>query len=209
MNLQIILLCGLGGAVSLFCGDMLLYYDKGDYPSDGTLNPQINIMRKLKRGRLYSGGMIGPLAAFLYCIGFYHIVLITAPSQAILAWLTFLINSVAIIYGGSYHCYFANLGLIARHDRARALDEVVQFLNLQKRIAFGLQAIGFLLLTLLIGAGWTLLPQWMVGLTPLLLFALTPLVERLPKGIHVVVSGGWTNIVSIIYYLALLFVLIK
>ena len=44
--LNTILLVGLFGAVLMFIGDMILYYSKEDYVTDGTLNPIIDIMKK-------------------------------------------------------------------------------------------------------------------------------------------------------------------
>ncbi|WP_321163009.1 DUF6796 family protein [Peptoniphilus mikwangii] len=73
--LQITLLAGLLGAILMFLGDMTLYYDKNDYSSDDGLSSIIGIMKNVSRKRLYIGGMLGPISAFLYCVGFYHIVL--------------------------------------------------------------------------------------------------------------------------------------
>ena len=56
---------------------MFLYYDKNDFEHNGTLQPIIDIMKNLPKMRVMFGGWLGPVAAFLYCIGFYHIVLIT------------------------------------------------------------------------------------------------------------------------------------
>lgn len=41
-------------------------------------------------------------------------------------------------------------------------------------------------------------------LSPGILFLLRPVVGRLPKGIRIIVSWGWTNLISVIYYLAVL-----
>ena len=37
-----------------------------------------------------------------------------------------------------------------------------------------------------------------------MLFLLKPAVGRLPKGIRIIISGGWTNLISVIYYAAVL-----
>lgn len=47
MELTITLVVGLIAGLLMFCGDMLLYYDKNDYVSDGTFNPVIEIMKKV------------------------------------------------------------------------------------------------------------------------------------------------------------------
>ncbi|PIE76985.1 MAG: hypothetical protein CSA13_01765 [Clostridiales bacterium] len=206
MTLKMTVYIGLLAAILLFCGDMILYYDKRDYKSDGTLMPLIEIMKNERALRLYIGGMIGPLAAFLYCIGFYHLVLLANPAHATFAWASFLINCLAIIWGGAYHCYFANLGLIGRHNHKATLDEVLKFLEIQKNVAFALQGVGFLAMTVMIALSWTILPRWMALLTPLVLLLLTPLANRLPKRLHMIICGGWTNLISVIYYIAVLII---
>ena len=74
---------GLAGALLMFAGDMLLYYTPKDFsygPKSSTeekLNSIIDVMKSQPSKRVMTGGMIGPVAAFLYCVGFYHIVLMT------------------------------------------------------------------------------------------------------------------------------------
>ena len=44
-------------------------------------------------------------------------------------------------------------------------------------------------------------------LSPGILFLLKPAVGRLPKGVCVIISGGWTNLISVICYAAVLIVI--
>ena len=110
--LLITLTIGLLGAFLMFCGDMILYYDKNDFEQNGTLDPIINIMKKLPKKRVMVGGLIGPVAAFLYCIGFYHMVLITKEPFYMLSFAAFLLSCMGIIAGGAYHSHCAYLGLL-------------------------------------------------------------------------------------------------
>ncbi|MCR5154373.1 MAG: hypothetical protein K6B75_05945 [Lachnospiraceae bacterium] len=84
------------------------------------------------------------------------------------------------------------------------MEEVEKFLGFQKKVAFGIQAVGFIGMALMIVLGFTLLPRWMVVFTPLVLVLLLPLVRKLPKGLHMVICGGWTNLISVIYYAAVI-----
>jgi hypothetical protein len=64
--------------------------------------------------------------------------------------------------------------------------------------------IGILIFFVLIVSGWTILPQWVAALSPLVLFALMPLIRKLPKGLpHMIICGGWPSIpfVSFIIYM--------
>lgn len=146
------------------------------------------------------GGIIGLFAAFLYCVGYYRLVLIMNEKCQILGWLCFGINCLGIICGGAYHSHCAYFGLIGRHDNKEILEEVHRYLNVQQTISFGLQGIGFLILALLIIAKCTVFPRWMFLVSPGILFLLFPLTRKLPKGFHMIISGGWTNLISVIYY---------
>ncbi|MCR4933369.1 MAG: hypothetical protein K6A29_04160 [Lachnospiraceae bacterium] len=199
--MEITLIIGLVGALVMFAGDMTLYYSKNDYKNDGTLNPVIEIMKAVSTKRLYIGGIIGPIAASLYCAGYYHLVRIADAAHTKIGFVLFIINSIGIILGGAYHSHCANLGLIGRHDE-KSLDEVIKFLSFQKKVAFGIQAVGFIGMAVMIVLGWTILPRWMILLTPLAMVFLTPLVRKLPKGLHMIICGGWTNLISVIYYAA-------
>ena len=71
MPLTLVLLAlGLLGSILMFAGDMLLYFTPGAYDMDGTLRPYMRIMRDVPAGRARLGGVLGPIAAFLYVLGF-------------------------------------------------------------------------------------------------------------------------------------------
>ena len=72
MMLLTTLWIGLAGALLMFAGDMLLYYTPEDFacgPKSSVaerINAIIAVMKGLPAGRVMAGGMIGPIAAFLY-----------------------------------------------------------------------------------------------------------------------------------------------
>ena len=72
--LKLFLFIGLIGAILMYTGDMVLYFSRNTDVSPGTVKDIIDIMKKESRKRLYTGGIIGPVAAFLYCVGYYHLV---------------------------------------------------------------------------------------------------------------------------------------
>lgn len=204
VELTITLVVGLIAGLLMFWGDMLLYYDKNDYVSDGTFNSVIEIMKKVSEKRLYAGGLIGPIAAFLYCIGYYHIILISNNEISVLAMIAFLSSCMGIIIGGAYHSHCAYLGLIGRLDDKKAMDTVIRYFSLINKFSFLFQIIGLLILLICIVCGWTMLPNCFAVITPGILYLLLPLIKKLPKGIHIIVCGGWSNLIFVIYYLVLL-----
>ena len=203
MTLYKSILIGLFGSFLMFLGDMTLYYDPNDYDGRDAINSVIGIMKNVSIKRLYLGGLLGPICAFIYCIGFYHIVLAKQEKYLNVAWFVFLINIFGMILGGTYHIQCAYLGLLSRHENKGAFDEFLKFLKFQAKIVFGILALANIALTLVILFGFTVFPKWQVLFTPMILLILTPLTERLPKGLHMIICGGWFNLIYCIYYLSL------
>ena len=201
---------GFAGALLMFAGDMLLYYTPEDFacgPKSSAgerINAIIDVMKELPAGRVMAGGMIGPIAAFLYCIGFYHIVLMTNEQTYTLAMAAFLLSCFGIIIGGAYHSHCAYLGLRGDDGGRNALNAAMKYFQKMPLILYAGEGIGFLLLIFLIVTGKTVLPRWIFLLSPGMLFLLKPAVSRLPKGARVIISGGWMNLISVIYYSAVL-----
>ena len=201
---------GLAGALLMFAGDMLLYYTPEDFSygpkssSEEKINAIIDVMKALPARRVMAGGMLGPVAAFLYCVGFYHIVLITNEQSHTLALAAFLLSCFGIITGGAYHSHCAYLGLLGDDRDRAALNTAAKYFQKLPLLLYAGEGLGFLLLIFLIVTGKTALPRWMFLLSPGILFLLKPIVGRLPKGIRIIVSGGWTNLISVIYYAAVL-----
>ena len=200
------LVIGLLGALLMFCGDMILYFDKNDYEQNGTLQPIIDIMKKLPKIRVMIGGWIGPIAAVLYCIGFYHIVLIAEETYHTIAFIAFLLACLGIIAGGAYHSHCAYLGLLGQDEQKEDLKIVMSYFQKLPIILYGGEGLGLLILLFLVVTGKTILPAWMAVLTPGVLFLLKPLARKLPKGLHMVICGGFSNLIFVVYYLVMLVV---
>ena len=204
MTLYKSILIGLLGSFLMFLGDMTLYYDPNDYDGKDTINNIIGIMKNVSIKRLYIGGLLGPICAFIYCIGFFHIVLGIQEKYLTIGWFVFLINVFGMILGGAYHIQCAYLGLLSRYENKGAFDEFLKFLKFQAKIVFGIMAIANIALALIILFGFTVFPRWQALFTPMFLLIVTPLADRLPKGVHMIIRGGWFNLIYFIYYLTLL-----
>ena len=204
MTLYKSILIGILGSFLMFLGDMTLYYDPNDYDGKDTINNIIGIMKNVSIKRLYIGGLLGPICAFIYCIGFFHIVLGIQEKYLTIGWFVFLINVFGMILGGAYHIQCAYLGLLSRYENKGAFDEFLKFLKFQAKIVFGIMAIANIALALIILFGFTVFPRWQALFTPMFLLIVTPLADRLPKGVHMIIRGGWFNLIYFIYYLTLL-----
>ena len=147
---------GLAGALLMFAGDMLLYYTPKDFgygpksSAEEKINAIIDVMKRLPAKRVMTGGMIGPVSAFLYCVGFYHIVLMTNEQSHTLAMAAFLLSCFGIITGGAYHSHCAYLGLLGDDKDRAALNTVMKYFHKLPLIFYAGEGIGFVLLVLLI-----------------------------------------------------------
>ncbi|MDU5913509.1 MAG: DUF6796 family protein [Anaerococcus vaginalis] len=204
MTLYKSILIGLLGSFLMFLGDMTLYYDPNDYDGKDTINNIIGIMKSVNIKRLYLGGLLGPTCAFIYCIGFFHIVLGIQEKYLTIGWFVFLINVFGMILGGAYHIQCAYLGLLSRYENKGAFDEFLKYLKFQAKIVFVTMGLGNIGIAILMLLGFTVFPRWQVLFTPIFLIILTPLAERLPKGLHMIIRGGWFNLLYFIYYFSLL-----
>jgi len=202
---MIYIIVGLIGALVMFAGDMLLYYTPEDFDFEPGENQDvmkvvIDVMKKLPAKRVSAGGLLGTVAAFMYCVGFYHIVDITGDAWKAVAYVAFFALCLGIISGGAYHSHCAYLGLLGDDTHSDAREIAIKYFSKLALIMYVSEGIGFLLLIVLIITGNTILPQWTFLLSPGVLFLLKKPLRRLPKGIRVIVSGGWTNLISVIYY---------
>ena len=204
MTLYKSILIGLLGSFLMFLGDMTLYYDPNDYDGKDTINNIIGIMKSVNIKRLYLGGILVPTCAFIYCIGFFHIVLGIQEKYLTIGWFVFLINVFGMILGGAYHIQCAYLGLLSRYENKGAFDEFLKYLKFQAKIVFVTMGLGNIGIAILMLLGFTVFPRWQVLFTPIFLIILTPLAERLPKGLNMIIRGGWFNLLYFIYYFSLL-----
>lgn len=198
--LQITLTMGLFGALLMFCGDMLLYFTKEPYQMDGTLSPYIGIMRKLSAWRLKLGGALGPMAAFWYCAGYASVYLATAPAVQGWGLAATLLLCFGIIVGGAYHSHFTYLGLLGRTGEREVEQPLIRNITLLSFLSLLPIGVGCLILALLMLFGNTLFPAWLVLLSPGLLYFLKYLWVRLPQPFRVVVLGGWSNLIFVIFF---------
>ena len=147
MPLTLVLLAlGLLGSVLMFAGDMLLYFTPGAYDMDGTLRPYMRIMRDVPAGRVRLGGVLGPVAAFLYVLGFAGLTLTARGEMDWLVWLAAALLALALVCGGAYHAQYAYLSVIAKAGREELYDEVAGNIMLVMRLVAVPMYLGLVLL---------------------------------------------------------------
>lgn len=203
------LLIGLSASLLMFAGDMLLYFTTGPYEvtKNRNMTPIVEIMSAVPDWRLRLGGIIGPVAAFFHCIGFYHLILLISSEYRPMAVGIACLFGLGIIVGGVYHSQCSYLGLIGKTGNSDALEQVEQNLKYMALLVFALPAVSCLLLVFCILAGHTTAPQALVLFTPVPVFFLRYLWRLLPQPFKIVLYGGWSSLIYAVYYLAMLILL--
>ena len=199
-----LLALGLLSSILMFAGDMLLYFTPGAYDMDGTLRPYLRIMRDVPAGRVRVGGALGPVAAFLYVLGFAGLALVARGSLAWLVWLSAALLAFALVCGGAYHAQYVYLSVIAKAGREDLYDEVAGNIMFVMRFATAPMYLGFVLLAAGVALGQTTLPAWFAALTPLVTSLLGLVWMRVPQPARCVLFGGWSNLVFTIMFAAML-----
>jgi len=207
-----LLIIGLIGAIMMFIGDQLLYFSDKSFKKnvgksvEEKLGYVAEVMSNLPQKRFCAGGLIGPVAAFVYCVGFYHLVGVTDSSWNIVALIAFLLNCFGIICGGAFHSHFPYLGLFGTAEQKETRDTIVKYFTKLMIFTYVGEGLGFILMIIMIACGKTIFPRWCAIVTPGPLMLLKPLAAKIPGKAGTFISGGWSNLISIIYYGVLIIV---
>jgi hypothetical protein len=182
----------------MFSGDMFLYFTKKDFKNHNSIRTEV--MRDIPAWRLKLGGYIGPFAAFFYAIGFLQMSLVVQEQYKILGFIISCLFILGIIIGGAYHSHYTYVGLLGKTDDKSIFDSVVKntrFLGILYMIPV---SIGSAFLSILIVLEKTIFPAWFVFFTPTITIFFTILWRHLPQPFRVVLYGGWSNLLCLIYF---------
>lgn len=210
MNRKQILITGIIGTIGatlMFVGDMLLYYTSE--PITSFEEEIIPIMGKTSFARLKIGGLLGPLCAAMYLVGYYQVYLAIKPKFKKMAMTVFAILGVAIFIGGAFHSHFAYLGFISHFKYSDLLEIVESYAVTNFLVMMILNMLGFALLAYLILTKKSYYPKWMVLCSPLVLIWFSDLVRLLPQPFKIIIAGGWSNITAILFFAVSTWVLLK
>lgn len=200
---------GLGGALLMFAGDMLLYGHFGS--GSGFLQNYRDVIADATPTRLCLAGITGPVAASLYLIGFYHLYLQLWPAPKLLRALTAGSFSFMILVGGAFHAVWAAHAFVIK--AAVSAPATYQELNVNVGrymdwLYLFAEVPGYLAATLLfvlVGFNRTSYPRWMVLLNPGLLMLLSPLASAIPAPLGAVIVGGFFNLSFVLFFTQSLF----
>ncbi len=203
-------LIGVLAALMGFIADWLLY--GGFYGGAEFFIISRKIMSAISNTRLMAGGLLGPIEAAFYIIGFGHIYLALRPGGKTLAAITFGGLSWSVIVGaGAYHSAFVFKGLLLRTQNAMAdprpdwfqalLNDAAQYMHLLYNVMFILGLAATFTFLFLILFRKTLYPKWMVLFVPTLWILVLPqIAENIPAPVGGMLLGGSMNLSFLIYF---------
>lgn len=197
---------GLCGALLFFAGDMLFYGHWGS--GAGFHQGMIKTVSNASLVRLYAGGLVGPVAACLCIVGFWHVYLNVRPAQARTGQVMLVAFFLLMVFGSAIHTLWTTRGLAIKYcygDDDVGCRAVVQAVNSYWDLAYNLGAapgyLGAVLLLGLVLLGKTWYPRWTALANPAVLVVLSPLADRAPAPLGAVLSGGFTNLSIALFFL--------
>jgi hypothetical protein len=197
---------GLLGALLFFAGDMLFY---GHFGSGANFREgMLDTVRRASFARLYAGGLVGPIAACLCILGFWHVYRNVNPPRRLFAKLMLVCFVVLMVFGSAVHALWTAKGLAIQNCYGN--DDIgcrttISSVNSYWALAYNLGAIpgylGAILLIVLISLGKTRYPKWTILANPAFLILISPLAERIPAPFGAIVVGGSANLAIAFFFL--------
>src|SRR5206468_8288556 len=90
-------LTGVAGALLFFAGDMLFY---GHWGSGANFHQgMLAVLNSASLARLFAGGLVGPPAACLCIVGFWHVYRNVRSSHARVGQITLVAFAILMVFG--------------------------------------------------------------------------------------------------------------
>jgi len=196
---------GLAGALLFFAGDMLFYGHIGS--GADFAEGMIATVVRASPERLFAGGLVGPVAACMCIIGFWHVYVNVRPANVFLARLLFAFFFVLMVAGSAVHTLWTAKGLAMKYcsGQGEPCATLLAATRSYWTLAYNLGAIpgyaGALLLLGLVLFGKTYYPRWTAIVNPAALMLLSPLAARVPGPMGANLVGGFTNLSIALFFL--------
>jgi hypothetical protein len=188
----------------MFIGDMCLY---GHWGSGADFSTNLSsVIAEESDPQIMIGGFIGPVAALLYCAGFFAVYRMISPKSPSLALIVAGCFIAAIVFGGTYHATWGIRALLMKGGvpsgpRADLYDQARQYMNLFFNTMAALGGVAALLLVYVVLWRRSLYPRWTVIVNPALLYLLAPLARLIPSPLGAIVVGGYYNLMFMAFFL--------
>jgi hypothetical protein len=191
-------ICGLAGALLFFAGDMLFYGHLGSgatFASDALVTVQ-----QSSETRLFAGGLIGPIAAGLCIIGFWHVYLHVKSEAETLGRVMLAAFFAMMVAGSAVHTLWVAKGIAMKFCSGphSTCPNVLALTTRYWDFAYDLSAtpgfLGAALLGYLVVTGKTVYPRWTIIANPAMFLLLSMSTVYLPGPVGAILVGGSTNL---------------
>jgi hypothetical protein len=196
-------LCGLAGGCIFFAGDMLMYGHFGaasDLPSI-----ILKTVREVALKQLFFGGLVGPVAACLCTLGFWHVYRNLTPGLIRLAILVLSATSMSML--GAVHVLWVAKGLLKRECLeasivcSRVASQVNDYWNTAYYLGVIPAYIACALLALMIIAKRSIYPRWTLIFNPALSIFVAPALIYVPGPLGAPLAGGDSNLFIVFFFI--------
>jgi hypothetical protein len=186
-----------------FAGDMLMYGHFGaaaDFPAGA-----LAAVRGESLAQLFLGGLVGPCAALLCAIGFWHVFMNMALGKIRWAILGLSVFSMTML--GAVHVLWVAKGLLKRNcigtsPVCQALTaQINDYWNTAYYVGVGPAYLACALLALAVLAGKTAYPRWTTAFNPALSLGAAPLIAYAPAPWGAPLAGGDANLFIAAFFL--------
>jgi hypothetical protein len=199
-------ICGVLGALLFFAGDMLFYGFFGSAAEFAANASRVTMHRSTRC--LMVGGLVGPPAAALCIIGFWHVFRHVSSVWVTVGKLMLAAFFFLMVTGSAVHTLWAAKGLAVKYcaEQAGPCGELLSTIRQYWTVAYDMSAVagyfGAGILFFMIVFGVTSYPRWMVLTNPGVLALCYPTVLLIPSPLGAIVAGGFTNLTIAVFFLA-------
>lgn len=191
---------GIIGTLLMFSGDMLFYFTMepiGEFTED-----ILPLMGTIPSWRLTLGAFLGPVAGFLYSVGYYHVYLNIKESVSKWSKVFFSCLVLSIFFGSVFHAYFAPLGFSAQYPDLPLSDQIMVPATWIYGAFLILFLISFIPLGILMLLNKTPYPRWYIIFNPVLMYIVFHVFDYLPQPLKIILAGGKSNLVMLIFFVS-------
>jgi len=205
MNRRVSGIIGLIASIILFLGDMLLYGHLGS--ASGFWDGAKTVASEASLGRLFAGGILGPIGALIYIVGFWHVYLNTKQAGKIAAKIVFIGCTSMMVIGGTFHALWTIRMLLFKFGipDMHSLELFTEAVNSYSSFTYTISSVpGYLvfpILFYLVVSGKSQYPRWTVIVNTGLLYLLSFLLSGLSAPFGAVIIGGYINLVFSVFFI--------
>lgn len=197
-------IAGVAGALLFFAGDMLFYGCIGS--GAGFDTSMLATVQHASLGRLFTGGLIGPPAACLCILGFWHVYLNIRPEAATIGRIMLVAFFVLMVAGSAIHVLWAAKGVALKYCSGQGAPcaDLIAAMKSYWSLADTLGEIpgylGAALLAALVVLGKTWYPRWTAIANPGVLIAVSSFASAVPSPLGAILVGGAINLSIAVFF---------